>query len=44
MGDGIGIRFGLGLGLGLGLVHIHDASGLCHKGSGFGMRRVGYGE
>ena len=25
-------------------VHIHDASGLCHKGSGFGMRRVGYGE
>ena len=31
-------------GFGFVSVHIHDASGLCHKGSGFGMRRVGYGE
>ena len=31
-------------GFGVISVHIHDASGLCHKSSGFGMRRVGYGE
>ena len=31
-------------GFGVISVHIHEASGLCHKGSGFGMRRVGYGE
>ena len=31
-------------GLGVISVHIHDASGLCHKSSGFGMRRVRYGE
>ena len=31
-------------GFGVISVHIHDASGLCHKGSRFGMRRVGYGE